>query len=558
MGAKVSKACGALSGREGPSDDCGERRHSQPGTAALHHAATVPVAGAGRRQESLEWLNDLVATLWPKVDLAVQKIVQEQVTPQLQASMPGPLKGTHFKKFTLGTVTPRLGPIELVKREDGLKLVLGVDYQSDVDIEIAAVASIGIKSIALKGQLMIHLGPLIEESPVVGGMTAYFVDPPDLSLKFTGIGQVAQFPGIAGMIRGQISAAISNAVVLPNVVAVPLGTPEQGVDLARLKKPTPLAVLRATALRGKELAALDWNVMSKATSDPYVVISVANDKFQSSTIKANCNPEWTADNTHDFVVFDSDQHVWIEVFDEDKMSSSDFIGKAPKLKASSAKERQGLRSLQLSNPDKPEQNCGTLEMDFQWLSLLPFAPAEATGCVVSVEVRSLTLGPLGGKGNAGVESAAVKLTLCGQEKCTPVTAPPAPAPSSHSVAETLMEVAKRCKARGLDQDAIAEISGLPKEDLEKALEAGDASALASRELPIHTAFYFSVPRTELEAQELAISAADKEEKVFATATLKLAELVAGKAQHLDKLQLAGGGQLDTDIEISIFSLSPQK
>ena len=25
--------------------------------------------------------------------------------------------GTHFKKFTLGTVTPRLGPIELVKRE---------------------------------------------------------------------------------------------------------------------------------------------------------------------------------------------------------------------------------------------------------------------------------------------------------------------------------------------------------------------------------------------------------------------------------------------------------
>ena len=41
---------------------------------------------------------------------------------------------------------------------------------------------------------------------------------------------------------------------------------------------------------------------------------------------------------------------------------------------------------------------------------------QATGCVVSVEVRSLTLGPLGGKGNAGVESAAVKLTLCGQER----------------------------------------------------------------------------------------------------------------------------------------------
>ena len=31
----------------------------------------------------------------------------------------------------------------------------------------------------------------------------------------------------------------------PPPTEVPLGTPEQGVDLARLKKPTPLAVLRA-------------------------------------------------------------------------------------------------------------------------------------------------------------------------------------------------------------------------------------------------------------------------------------------------------------------------
>lgn len=32
-----------------------------------------------RRSESLEWLNDLVLRLWPKIDLAVQKIIHDQV-----------------------------------------------------------------------------------------------------------------------------------------------------------------------------------------------------------------------------------------------------------------------------------------------------------------------------------------------------------------------------------------------------------------------------------------------------------------------------------------------
>ena len=60
----------------------------------------------------MEWLNELVAQLWPNINNAVQKIVREQaaekldpflcriestntreVTPQLQASLPSFLKG---------------------------------------------------------------------------------------------------------------------------------------------------------------------------------------------------------------------------------------------------------------------------------------------------------------------------------------------------------------------------------------------------------------------------------------------------------------------------------
>lgn len=179
-----------------------------------------------------------------------------QITPQLQESLPGPFKGTHFKKFTLGQRTPRFGPIEVLQREDGLKLILGIDCQSDVDIEVSAVvASVGIKSISLKGQLMIRLGPLIDEMPVVGGLVAYFNDQPDLDLEFTGVGAsfsaifgavsrlgarksmgfawfrglfacfeawkgtVADMPMIYNIIHKQIGSCINNAMVLPNCIS---------------------------------------------------------------------------------------------------------------------------------------------------------------------------------------------------------------------------------------------------------------------------------------------------------------------------------------------------
>ena len=40
---------------------------------------------AFRRSESLEWLNDLVLRLWPKIDLAVQKIIHDQVWSEVVA-----------------------------------------------------------------------------------------------------------------------------------------------------------------------------------------------------------------------------------------------------------------------------------------------------------------------------------------------------------------------------------------------------------------------------------------------------------------------------------------
>lgn len=560
MGNKVGKACGSISGRS--------KRRGEP-----EPPAPEPVERHTRRSESLEWLNDLVGKLWPKIDEAVQKIIHEQVTPQLQESLPGPFKGTYFKKCTLGRKTPQLGPIEVVERKDGLKLILNIDYQSDVDMEISAVvASIGIKSISLRGQLMIRLGPLIGEMPVVGGITAYFNDQPELNLDFTGLGAVAGLPMVYDVVHKQINSAINNAMVLPNCISVPLATPEQGVDPALLKKPKPLALLRVKAVRGIDLAARDWNITTKASSDPFVRVRVANDTWNSSVVKQNLNPTWTEDDRHDFVVFDQDQHAWLEVYDEDRMSQADLIGKAVPLRALSAPAQSGQPIELLDEKGEPS---GSLEMTFDWLTLTDHIEPDAAGCVVMVEIKEM-LSPKG-------ESAMVAAQICSQEKRTAVMAPAAVALSPEE--KLKMDVARRCQAQGLDQAAILEISGLTEDQLRVALasnttaktdaaktdgvDALDAStatastvdtvemaaAQAMRPLEFETAFYFSVPQKGLETEELLITALDAKEKPFAKSSLKMSELLKMSSMSLEQLQLDAGGEgLSAKIHVTIFGL----
>lgn len=548
-----NQACGALSGRR--------KRAAQavsvpsPSASASAWQNTEPKRH-GRRSESLEWLNELVRVLWPKMDAAVQKIIHEQVTPQLQHSLPGPFQGTYFKAFTLGKRTPELGPIEVVEREDGAKLILNINYESDVDIQIhAVVASLGVKAITLRGQLMLRLGPLINEMPIVGGITAYFVDAPELELNFTGLGNVAEMPVIYGLIQNQIHQAIKNAMVLPNCIAVPLGTPEQGVEPALLKKPKPLAMLRATALNATNLEGMDWNLTRKSSSDPFVKITVANDTWKSSVVKQNCNPTWTPEDVHDFVVFDQDQHVWLEVYDQDVVSSSDLIGKAEPLKVVDAVGKSG-KSMPLLRDDS-NQDHGALQMKFEWLELTQDVEPNAAGCVVRVEVQKLMVNG----------TASVSAKLYNQEKCTATMSPTDSVPSAED--KYRAEVARRCRASGLDEESILKISGLSKSEL----SAFDANVHGPIEF--QTAFYLSVPRKSLETEELTLTALNTKQKPFARASLKMSQLLEKKSLCIDQLQLHAGfrsesttccsaesagleGELDGDvsamIRVSIFGL----
>ena len=52
-------------------------------------------------------------------------------------------------------------------------------------------------------------------------------------------------------------------------------------------------------------------------------VTMANDTWSSSVVKQELNPVWCGEQ-HDFVVFDQDQHMAIEVLDEVRLHVVSF------------------------------------------------------------------------------------------------------------------------------------------------------------------------------------------------------------------------------------------
>lgn len=551
MGGKV---CKGVSRRDSAAEDV--RVVPQPQLQA--QSSALPIA----EKETLHWLNDLMAGLWPRVNEAVKKIATESIEPSIQASMPTGFKSTHFKKFTLGEVSPKLGPISVMSQGDScLKMVIGVDYQSDVDIEIATnVGSVGIKSIQLKGDLMIHLAPLIDESPVVGGICVYFLDQPDIGLDFTGIAKIAGCPGIAGILQGVINSTIAGMCVLPNTIAVPLGTPEQGVDPALLKLPEPIGVLRFRPVRAKGLIGMDSHMMSARTSDPFVKVKIADDEWTSSVVKSNLNPEWSEEDVHDFIVFDRDQKIWIGVWDEDKMTAHDLIGKAEAYRVC---EILGFSShslpLTAGQQDK-KTAAGSLDLKLEWLE---FTKAESKNerCVIAVKIESVVL-------PAGMDVSALKPAIQGQlrglTKLSPAGVMPTK-PTLPAVTKALQDVAKRCKSQGMDHQAIAKILDVSPEDVpamlddeaDKKKQEDGVSKTAKQIVHIDSVLYLSTEMLSLESEDLSLVVVDKKRNELGRATVKMGDVLSAKGMVKPGpvfFSLAEGQQIEADIEVSVLGL----
>ncbi|XP_074624645.1 extended synaptotagmin-2-like isoform X1 [Acropora palmata] len=275
--------------------------------------------------ERAEWLNKMLVQLWPYINDMVIKILKETVEPEIQKNVPSFLSSIHFREISLGQVPPRIGGIKTYSHNvDRNEIILDIDliYAGDSDFELSVKGvTVGIEDLQVRGSMRVILRPLIPAAPLVGGVSVFFLNRPDIDFDLTNLANILDIPGLSDILRGVIDDVVASIVVLPNKITVPL----TNIDPYELKYPLPDGVLRIEVLEAKDLIKKDIGVFKKGSSDPYVVLRVGAKTFRTKTKDSTLNPVWNevfeafVDNSHG-------QKIKISVFDEDKASDDESLG----------------------------------------------------------------------------------------------------------------------------------------------------------------------------------------------------------------------------------------
>ncbi|XP_053537669.1 extended synaptotagmin-2 isoform X3 [Ictalurus punctatus] len=316
--------------------------------------------------ERVEWVNKTVNQIWPYACRFLEKLFRESIEPAVKGA------NTHLSTFSFTRI--ELGDKPL--RVNGVKVYTdNVDTRQIImDLQISFVANTeiemdikryyckaGIKSIQLHGVLRVVLEPLMGKMPLVGAFSFFFLKKPLLDVGWAGLTNILDIPGLNGFSDSLIQDVISRYLVLPNRITVPL---VGDIELEQLRFPMPKGVLRIHFLEAQNLEGKDkfFGGLIKGKSDPYGVVQVANQIFQSKTIKECLNPKWN--EVFEAAVYEhSGQHLEIELFDEDP-DKDDFLGSLMIDLTKLHKEQKVEEWFDLE-----EVSSGKLHLRLEWLSL---------------------------------------------------------------------------------------------------------------------------------------------------------------------------------------------
>lgn len=316
------------------------------------HAAASP---------EVKWLNDVIWMLWPRVEAYVQDLMQEVVAPLINRSLPTPFKGTlSFQSVSLGDTRPHVGPIQSRERgEDTIVVDATVNFDLKLDFSLSVLgAKVGVRRAAFSGVVTVVFRPIIERPPFFGGLEIYFANPPEIALDFTGVANAADTIGLKGTIRSSIQRVVNRFLVLPARIAVDIDQTGGEVDVVDLKFPSPMAILRLS-LKSAQL------IGDGSSPHPFVLIQLGQNVWNSSTAKRTSSPEWGEQDTTDFLIYDQEQVLSVQMYDEAFLGSSDLVGEARGVPLSTfTKGEDILLPLELRGAP-----CGTVTLAAQWLEL---------------------------------------------------------------------------------------------------------------------------------------------------------------------------------------------
>ncbi|XP_063063168.1 extended synaptotagmin-2-A isoform X2 [Engraulis encrasicolus] len=320
--------------------------------------------------ERVEWLNKTVKQMWPYICQFVEKLFRETIEPAVKGAH-AHLSTFHFAKIDLGDKPLRVNGVKVYtenvdKRQIIMDLQISFVGSTEIDVDIKRYyCKAGIKSIQLHGVLRVVLEPLLGDMPLVGALSLFFIKRPLVDISWTGLTNILDIPGLNGFSDNLIQDIICSYLVLPNRVTVPL---VGDLELAQLRFPMPKGVLRIHFLEAQDLEGKDKYLggLIKGKSDPYGILQIGTQLFQSKTIKQCLHPKWN--EVYEALVYEhSGQHLEIELFDEDP-DKDDFLGSLMIDMSELRKEQQVDEWFDLE-----EASTGKLHLRLEWLSLLSTA-----------------------------------------------------------------------------------------------------------------------------------------------------------------------------------------
>ncbi|XP_072820158.1 extended synaptotagmin-2 isoform X2 [Vicugna pacos] len=320
--------------------------------------------------ERAEWLNKTVKQMWPFICQFMEKLFRETIEPAVRGAHPH-LSTFSFTRVDMGQQPLRINGVKVYtenvdKRQIILDLQISFVGNCEIDLEIKRYfCRAGVQSIQIHGTMRVILEPLIGDMPLVGALSIFFLRKPLLEINWTGLTNLLDIPGLNGLSDTIILDVISNYLVLPNRITVPLVSE---VQIAQLRFPIPKGVLRIHFIEAQDLQGKDTYLkgLVKGKSDPYGVIRVGNQIFQSKVIKESLSPKWN--EVYEALVYEHPgQELEIELFDEDP-DKDDFLGSLMIDLTEVEKERLLDEWFPLDEVPR-----GKLHLKLEWLTLVTSA-----------------------------------------------------------------------------------------------------------------------------------------------------------------------------------------
>ncbi|KAK4798678.1 hypothetical protein SAY86_031004 [Trapa natans] len=308
--------------------------------------------------DRMDWLNKFLAHMWPNLDKAICKTVENIAKPIISEQIPKyKIDSVEFEKLTLGTLPLAFQGMKVYVTDDK-ELIMEpcIKWAGNPNITIAAKAY-GLKATVQLVDLQVFalpritLKPLVPSFPCFAKIYVSLMEKPHIDFGLSLVGaDLMSIPGLYRFVQEFAKDQVASMYLWPKTLEVQIMDPVKAMR-------RPVGVLNVKVIRAMKLKKKDLI----GASDPYVKVKLTTDKLSAkkTTVKhKNLNPEW--DEELSLVVKDpstqiAEFHVydWEQVGKHDKMGLSSFP-----LKDLEPEEPKGvtLNLLKAMDPNDPQNN----------------------------------------------------------------------------------------------------------------------------------------------------------------------------------------------------------